>query len=101
MALISAIDSCVSAVTARLRRPTRQVRKTKSGTRISETTVSSHERTIIATRLLDTVTMFERIEDAVLVTTVWTPPTSLARRDWISPVLVPVKNASGIDCRCA
>ena len=81
MALISAIDSCVSAVTARRTRPTRHVRKTNSGTRISETTVSCHERTTIATRLLDTVTTFERIEDAVLVTTVWTPPTSFASLD--------------------
>ena len=29
-----------------------------------------------------------------MVTTVWTPPTSLASRDWISPVLVFVKKAS-------
>ena len=54
----------------------------------------------MATRLLTTVTTFERIDDAVLVT-VWTPPTSLARRDWISPVRVPVKKDSGIDWRCA
>src|SRR5918992_1613974 len=74
MALISAIDSCVSAVTARRTRPTRQVRNTNSGTSTSETTVSSQERTTIATRLLVTVTTFERIEEAVLVTTVWPTP---------------------------
>ena len=53
----------------------------------------------MATRLLTTVTTLERIDDAVLVT-IWTPPTSLARRDWISPVRVPVKKDSGIDWRC-
>ena len=51
----------------------------------------------MATRLLTTVTTLERIDDAVLVTTVCTPPTSLASRDWISPVRVPVKNDNGID----
>jgi hypothetical protein len=45
--------------------------------------------------------LLERHDDAVLVTTVWTPPTSFASLDWISPVLVPVKNASGIDWRWA
>ena len=97
IALISAIDSCVRAVTARRARPTRQVRNTKTGTSTSETSVSSQESTSMATRLLATVTTFERIDDAVLVTTVCTPPTSLASRDWISPVRVPVKKASGID----
>jgi hypothetical protein len=36
----------------------------------------------------------ETIEVAVVVTTVCTPPMSLAIRDWISPVRVRVKNAS-------
>ena len=35
------------------------------------------------------------IELAVSVTTVWTPPTSFARRLWISPVRVSVKKRSG------
>ena len=55
----------------------------------------------IATRLEITVTTFARIVDAVLVTTDWTPPTSLAMRDWISPVRVAVKKESGISCRWA
>ena len=46
------------------------------------------------TRLLKT-------ELAVSVTTLWTPPTSLARRLWISPVRVSVKKRSGIRWRCA
>ena len=41
-----------------------------------------------------TVVTLETIEVAVLVTTFWTPPMSLAIRDWISPVRVRVKNAS-------
>ena len=41
-----------------------------------------------------TVVTFETIEVAVVVTTVWTPPMSLAMRDWTSPVRVRVKNAS-------
>ncbi len=39
------------------------------------------------------------MELAVSVTTVWTPPTSLASRLWISPVRVSVKNRSGRLCR--
>ena len=47
------------------------------------------------------MTMFERIDEAVLVTTVWMPPTSFWSRDWISPVRVAVKKRSDIACRCA
>ena len=42
---------------------------------------------------------FDVIDAAVSVTTDCTPPTSLARRLWISPVRVAVKNRSGIRCR--
>ena len=38
---------------------------------------------------------------AVSVTTDWTPPTSLDRRLWISPVRVSVKKRRGIAWRCA
>ena len=41
------------------------------------------------------------IELAVSVTTDWTPPTSLARRLWISPVRVSVKKRSGMLWRWA
>ena len=37
----------------------------------------------------------------VLVSTPDTPPTSFCRRDWMTPVLVRVKKASSIDCRCS
>ncbi len=48
-----------------------------------------------------TITTFARTLDAVSVTTDWTPATSFASRDWISPVRVVVKNRSGIFWRCA
>ena len=47
-----------------------------------------------------TVATFARTDEAVSVTTVCTPPTSLAMRLWISPVFVSVKKRSGIHCRC-
>ena len=55
----------------------------------------------MATSVLMMVTTFDRMLDAVSVTTDCTPPTSFASRDWISPVRVPVKNRSGMCCRCA
>jgi len=45
--------------------------------------------------------LFDRIEDAVSVTTVCTPATSFCSRDWISPVRVEVKKRSDIACKCA
>ena len=48
-----------------------------------------------------TVTEFCTIVVAVSVRTVRTALTSLASRDWIAPVLVAVKKASSIFCRCA
>ena len=47
-----------------------------------------------ATAVASTVVTFETIEVAVVVTTFWTPPMSLAMRDCTSPVRVRVKNAS-------
>ena len=66
----------------------------------SESNVSGSERRSIAISVLMMVTTFARSDAAVLVTTDCTPPTSLARRDWISPVRVVVKNRSGMNCRC-
>ncbi len=63
--------------------------------------VSCHDRITIDTKAAVTVTVFCRIEVAVSVSTVRTPATSLARRDWMAPVLVAVKNASSIFCRWA
>ena len=47
-----------------------------------------------------TVKLLEMTLETVLVTTVWTPPTSLAMRDWTSPVRVSVKKPSDRLCRC-
>ena len=47
------------------------------------------------------MTTFESIDEAVFVTTFCTPPTSFWSRDWRSPVRVPVKKRSDIDCRCS
>ncbi len=46
------------------------------------------------------MTMFDSKLAAVVVTTLCTPPTSFARRDWISPVRVVVKKRNGMYCRC-
>ena len=51
--------------------------------------------------VLNTVEMLETTLVAVLVTTPSTPPTSLERRDCISPVRVAVKKRSDILCKCA
>ena len=53
----------------------------------------------MATTLASTVVALETIEVAVEVTTLCTPPMSLAMRAWTSPVRVRVKNASDRRCR--
>src|SRR5829696_5143542 len=54
----------------------------------------------MATTVARTVVTLETMDVAVDVTTVWTPPMSLAMRDCTSPVRVRVKNASDSRCRC-
>jgi len=48
----------------------------------------------IATMVDSVVVMLDTTLVAVLVMTFWIPPTSLERRDWISPVRVAVKKRS-------
>ncbi len=55
----------------------------------------------MAASVVTTMMRLANTELAVSVTTAWTPPTSLARRLWISPVRVSVKKRSGIGWRCA
>src|SRR5580692_7967821 len=93
-ALMAASDSCVERDTRRRRWPTVLVSQKKAGTVKTDTMVSCQLRMIIATIDDTNVTTLARMVEAVVVTTVWTPPTSLASRDWISPVLVFVKKAS-------
>jgi hypothetical protein len=100
IALISASDRWVEARILRRARPTRYVMNTKNGTMTSDSSISCHERIAIATRVETMMTTLAKMEEAVSVTTLWMPPTSFAIRDWISPVLVPVKKRSDIRCRC-
>ena len=72
-----------------------------SGTSATATMVSRHDSSSIATRAATTVTTLPRIELAVSDNTDWTPPTSLASRDWIAPVRVAVKKARSMRCRCS
>ncbi len=67
----------------------------------SDRTVSCQLMRNMATIVLAaTATLLVRLA-AVSVTTAWIPPTSFARRLWISPVRVSVKNRSGIRWRWA
>ena len=81
-------------------RPTRRVIQTNSGRIANEASVSRQSSTAIAMVVASTVVALETIEVAVVVTTVCTPPMSLAMRDCTSPVRVRVKNASDSRCRC-
>src|SRR5580692_203660 len=94
MALIAASDSWVERDTWRRRSPTVLVSQKNAGTVTTDTIVSGQLMMIMATMLDTNVTTLARMVEAVVVTTDWTPPTSLASRDWISPVLVLVKKAS-------
>ena len=100
MALIAASASWVDRDTWRRRSPTVLVSQKNAGTVMTATMVSCQLRMIIATMVEMKMTTLARMLEAVVVTTVWTPPTSLASRDWISPVLVPVKKASDSVSRC-
>ncbi len=100
-ALTSAIVSWASLVTRRRRSPTSLESQAKIGMVSSVRTVSCHDRTAMATRALAMMTALDKMSDSVEVTTVWTPPTSLVSRDWISPVLVSVKNRSDRRWRCS
>jgi hypothetical protein len=100
-AVISASDFCVSPLTSRRTLPTRYVRYMKNGSRPSDRNVRRQSMSNIATIVLAAIAKLLVTELAVSVTTDWTPPMSFARRLWISPVRVSVKNRSGIRWRCA
>ena len=67
----------------------------------SDSSVSCHDSQAIAASVTTTLMTLLKTELAVSVTTPCTPPTSLARRLWISPVRVSVKNCRGMRWRCA
>ncbi len=81
--------------------PTRRWTRTRIGITITETMVRRQSMRIIATNDAITVTALPRIEVSVEVSTPDTPPTSFCRRDWMTPVLVRVKKASSMACRCS
>ena len=97
---MSASDSCVDFAISRRWRPTRRVRRTKTGTSANAKSASRQSRSIIAIAVAATVVTFEVIEVAVDVTTSCTPPMSFEIRDCTSPVRVRVKKASESRCRC-
>src|SRR5947208_15445643 len=76
----------VLVATTRRAFPTRTVSHRNSGRRSRDRIVSGIEMINIVTIVLTIVTVFDSTVDAVSVTTDWTPPTSFASRDWISPV---------------
>ena len=67
---------------------------TNSGRSASEIRARRQSRTNIANTLATTVVTLDTIDVAVEVTTLCTPPMSLAMRLWTSPVRVRVKKAS-------
>ena len=77
------------------------MKKPRKGMSASERIVSGTDRATIAINVLTIVTTLASTFDAVSVTTACTPPTSLDRRDWISPVRVEVKKRSDMCCRCS
>src|SRR6202042_105406 len=99
-ALIAASDSWVERATSRRRSPTVLVSQKNTGTVMTATMVSCQLRMTMATMVDTKMTTLARMGEGGVVATDGTPPTSLASRDWISPVLVPVKKASGSVCRC-
>jgi hypothetical protein len=96
---MSARTPCLVAVIFLRWLPTRRAIATNTGVSASENTARRQSSRNIATTVAATVVTLETIEVAVLVTTVCTPPMSLAMRDWISPVRVRVKKASERRCR--
>jgi hypothetical protein len=70
------------------------VSQTKKGSKPRANRARRQSSRNIAVAAATTVVTLETIEVAVLVTTFWTPPMSLAMRDWISPVRVRVKKDS-------
>ncbi len=101
IALMSDSDDCVRAAIFRRTRPTRICSSRNTGSSTNATSESCHDSATMAITEATTVTTLPRIDDAVSVTTDWTPPTSLSSRDWIEPVRVEVKNPRCIRCRCA
>ena len=100
-AVMSASDFCVSVEAARRTLPTRLAMNAKTGSIASDRIVRRLSMKSMAMIVLMTTATLLVMLAAVSVTTACTPPTSLARRLWISPVRVSVKKRSGIAWRWA
>jgi len=87
---IAASEAWASRRAFRRARPTRRLKSTNTGAAANEMAVSSGESSSIATTEDTSVTTLLTTDDAVEVMVVCTPPTSLARRDWTSPLRVAV-----------
>ena len=98
---MSASEPCLTRVISRRCAPTRRVSRTNTGSSANATSESCQLRNSIANAVAMTVVTFETMDVAVDVTTLCTPPMSLAMRDCTSPVRVRVKNASERRWRCA
>ncbi len=99
--VMSASATWVSVETARRARPTRWVRNRKKGSIPSDSSVSRQSMRTMAMTVEATTATLEATLVAVSVTTACTPPTSFARRLWISPVRVSVKKRRGSRWRWA
>ena len=86
-ALIAASDSWVERATSRRRSPTILVSQKNTGTVMTATMVSCQLRMSMATMVDTKMTTLARMVEAVVVTTDWTPPTSL-NTTWISSGLM-------------
>ena len=98
---MSASEPCLTRVISRRWAPTRRVRRTNTGSSANATSESFQFRNSIAKAVAITVVTFETMDVAVDVTTLCTPPMSLAMRDCTSPVRVRVKKARERRWRCA
>ena len=96
---MSARERCVLDVTSRRAWPTLRVRTAKIGNMASESRARRQSSSHIAMTVEIAIARLLTMLVAVSVTTRWMPPTSLLRRDWISPVRVSVKKRSGIRWR--
>ena len=102
--VIDSISSRFSRVRLRMSyilRPTGESGRIISGMIASATSASRQSRTKIVTTVVTIVKTLVTIETSVPVTTLSMLSTSLETRFMISPVFVPVKNESGMRCRCA
>ena len=99
IAVISDRDSWVRDASRARTWPTRRCTSTRAGMSTTATSVSRQSSRIIATSDAITVTELPTMLDTNVVSTPLTPPTSFWSRDWMTPVLVRVKNARSMDCR--